>query len=102
MLAEIGVPCVLAGKTREEPSSALGLIENGTVDLVVNIPRDYDVRGRPDGYYIRRQAVEAGVSLLTDLPLARVVVEALRYKSLDSLNVKSWNEYLGVGSSSEK
>jgi len=94
MLAEIGIPCTRAGKTRADATSALGMIENGEVDLVINIPIDYDEHGRPDGYMIRRQAVESGVSLLTDLPLAKAVIEALRYKKPNSLKIKAWNDYL--------
>ena len=30
------------------------LIERGRVDLVINVPREYDELGRPDGYLIRR------------------------------------------------
>ena len=62
----------------------------------INIPRTYDELGRPDGFQIRRQAVEAGVSLITDLPLARAVIEALCQKSQASLKIVSWNDYLSA------
>jgi hypothetical protein len=32
-------------------------LTGGSVDLVINIPIDYDEVGRPDGYHIRRRAV---------------------------------------------
>lgn len=94
MLAEIGVANTRVGKTRQDPGSALDLIDRGEVDLVINIPREYDQHGRPDGYQIRRQAVEAGVFLLTDLPLARAVIEALREKRPEALNIVAWNDYM--------
>jgi len=50
--------------------------------------------GRPDGYLIRRRAVDMGVPLITDLQLARAVVEALRWKTFDDLDVVPWDEYL--------
>ncbi|MBK7167687.1 MAG: carbamoyl-phosphate synthase (glutamine-hydrolyzing) large subunit [Gammaproteobacteria bacterium] len=96
MLSEIGIASTRVGKSRDDEPSALALIENGTVDLVINIPRGYDELGRPDGYLIRRQAVEAGVPLLTDLPLARAVIAALCEKRAGSLKIRAWNDYLAV------
>jgi carbamoyl-phosphate synthase large subunit len=77
MLADIGVPCHIVGKSEADPESAVRLIEQGLVDLVINIPRTYDAQGRPDGYQIRRAAIDAGVPLITDPQLARTVVEML-------------------------
>ncbi len=48
-----------------------------------------------DGYLIRRRAVDAGVPLITDLQLARAVIEALRQTRPDDLNdVVAWNDRL--------
>jgi len=44
------------------------------VDLVINIPRQYDAQGRPNEYWIRRAAIDHGVPLITDLQLAKAVV----------------------------
>ena len=62
-LAEVGVDCIPVEKDSGDGISALDLIEDGSVDLVINIPREYDEQGRPDGYKIRRRAVDAGISL---------------------------------------
>ncbi|MEN8130298.1 MAG: carbamoyl-phosphate synthase (glutamine-hydrolyzing) large subunit [Pseudomonadota bacterium] len=94
MLIEIGIPCTRASKKRNNRLSALDLIDNGSVDLVINVPREYDQQGRPDGYLIRRAAVDADIPLLTDLQLARAVIEALRQKRPESLNVLAWNDFL--------
>src|SRR5207248_2196620 len=80
MLGEIGVPCTLVGKEESDENSASNIISEGHVDLVINVPREYDQYGRPDGYLIRRRAVDAGVPLITDRQLARAVVEALRWR----------------------
>jgi len=48
---------------------------------VINVPREYDELGRPDGALIRKAAVDASIPLITDLQLARAVVEALRRKN---------------------
>jgi carbamoyl-phosphate synthase large subunit len=95
ILDDLDLPCtpVSKGEPTEYPS-ALDLIDNGTIDLVINIPREYDEMGRPDGYLIRRRAVDMDVPLITDLQLARAVVEALRWKTFDDLDVIPWDEYL--------
>jgi carbamoyl-phosphate synthase large subunit len=70
-------------------------IDEGKVDLVINVPVEYDSLGRPDGYLIRRRAVDAGIPLITDLQLARAVVEALRRKrKLSDLETLSYDEFL--------
>ena len=72
----------------------MDLIDDGRVDLVINVPVEYDELGRPDGYLIRRRAVEAGVPLITDLQLGRAVIEALRWCSEKDLSVVAWQDYL--------
>ncbi|MDA0991715.1 MAG: ATP-grasp domain-containing protein [Verrucomicrobia bacterium] len=77
-LQSIGIACTKVSKDFGSGINAMDLIREGQADLVINIPREFDDLGRPDGYLIRRQAVEAGVPLITDLQLARALVEALR------------------------
>jgi hypothetical protein len=79
------------------------VIEQGLVDLVINVARDYDQYGRPDGYLIRRQATDLGVPLITDLQLARAIIEALRCRKSATLEAVAWNDYLaGVHSDARK
>ena len=70
-------PARRLGKGPGDGPSGDGRDRRGEVDLVINIPREYDELGRPDGYLIRRRAVDAGIPLITDLQLARAVIEAL-------------------------
>jgi len=93
-LQRVGIDCTRVGKGRGNGSSALDLIGNGSVDLVINIPREYDERGRPDGYLIRRQAIDAGVPLITDLKLAGAIIEALCRKDRQDLAIEPWSHYL--------
>jgi carbamoyl-phosphate synthase large subunit len=93
MLGEVGVSCISVEKTDVE-GGAIQLLDDGLVDLVINIPREYDSQGRPDGFAIRRRAVEGGVPLFTDLQLARALVEALRIRRAAPFAVRPWNEYL--------
>jgi len=93
MLKEIGVECTAVDKVPDCEGSAMEFIEAHQIDLVINVPREYDSLGRPDGYYIRRSAVECGVPLITDLQLARAVVEAMRNRRFEDLQVIAWNDY---------
>jgi carbamoyl-phosphate synthase large subunit len=93
-LRSLGIPCTSLGKGPADEAGAVAAIEEGKVDLVINIPREYDQEGRPDGYWIRRRAVDAGIPLLTDLQLARAVVEALRHKRSGELSTLAYDEYL--------
>jgi hypothetical protein len=67
-------------------------IEQGLVDLVINIPIEYDELGRPDGYHIRR-GVDAGIQLITDLQRAQTIIEALRPRKVKDLVMLSLDEY---------
>jgi carbamoyl-phosphate synthase large subunit len=94
MLQTLGIRCVPVAKTESGETSAVALIEAKAVDLVINVPREYDSLGRPDGYYIRRSAVDHGVPLITDLQLARAVIDALRVKKPGGLRLVAWNDFL--------
>ena len=71
ILDDLGIECTAVQKQLGNGLSALELIDDGKIDCVINVPRTYDEYGRPDGYLIRRRAVESGVPLITDLQLAR-------------------------------
>ena len=70
-------------KVPGEGRSGMDVIDDGLVDLVINVPRTYDELGRPDGYLIRRRAVDAEVPLVTDLMLAKALVNALRNRAVE-------------------
>ena len=53
-----------------------------------------DPENRPDGYLVRRRAVDRGVPLITDPSLARHVVTALVTHGEDSLRARAWNDFL--------
>jgi carbamoyl-phosphate synthase large subunit len=97
MLAEVGIACTVVGKGDEDGLGARELIDRGDVDLVINVPREYDQFGRPDGYLIRRCAADAGVPLITDLQLARALVEAMRSGAHERLELVAWNEVVNDG-----
>ena len=96
-LQSLGIPCQSLAKLPTDGPTAMSAIDEGKVDLVINVPVAYDELGRPDGYLIRRRAVDAGVPLFTDLQLARAVIEALRWKRAEDLSIVSYDEYLARG-----
>ena len=96
-LRSLGIPCTSLGKGPADGAGAVHAIDDGSVDLVINVPRSYDEEGRPDGYWIRRRAVDAGIPLLTDLQLARAVIEALRNRKPAELRLLAYDEYLARG-----
>jgi carbamoyl-phosphate synthase large subunit len=90
-----GIACTALAKAPGEGRSGMDVIEEGAVDLVINVPRSYDELGRPDGYLIRRRAVDADVPLMTDLMLATALVNALRNRAGRApMPVRAWDEYL--------
>jgi carbamoyl-phosphate synthase large subunit len=98
MLTQLGIQCTAVQKQPGHGLTAMELIDSGVVDFVINIPREYDRLGRPDGYLIRRHAVDSGVPLITDLQLARAVVEALGCRRPDELGLVAWQDLvLGTG-----
>ncbi len=96
VLAQENIPCQTVSKFEGRENDACLLIDTGVVDLVINIPREYDQHGRPDGYEIRRNAIDKGISLVTDLKLAKAVVKALLTHHERRLEVRAWNDYLNI------
>jgi carbamoyl-phosphate synthase large subunit len=86
-LRTVGVECIeLAKRPENGVMTGMDAIEQGLVDLVINIPIEYDELGRPDGYHIRRRAVDAGIP-------SQAIIEALRHRKVKDLALLSWDEY---------
>jgi carbamoyl-phosphate synthase large subunit len=64
------------------------------LDLVINIPKNYAPAEITDGYLIRRKAVDNNIPLVTNLQLAKLLVQSLGKYSLEDLKIKAWQEYL--------
>lgn len=89
-----GIECEILNWPLEKTSpNALEYIKEKKVDLVINIPKNYQEEELTNDYLIRRRAVDYGIPLITNLQLARRFVEAMSRKSLNNLQIKSWNEY---------
>lgn len=74
--------------------SVLQILKEGTVDLVINISLPGSRRVETAGYEIRRNCVDLGIPLVTNLQSAELLVSSLSAKTMDDLQVKSWDEYV--------
>ncbi len=93
-LKENGVACEKVYKisTKQEPN-VRELLEDGTLDLIINIPRHPFARESTDGYIIRRKAIDMNIPLITNRQLAEAFVTALAEQKGNGLQTKSWREY---------
>jgi carbamoyl-phosphate synthase large subunit len=87
----------LAWPLEEQQPNIITYLREGKIDLVLNIPKNYQEEELTNDYLIRRQAVDLGIPLITNLQLAQRFVEALVHKPVDDLQIKSWGEYVGEG-----
>jgi carbamoyl-phosphate synthase large subunit len=93
-LAGYGVPSIVVRWPSEGGSpSALELIEKKAVDLVINIPKNFQEAELSNDYYIRRRAVDFGIPLLTNIQLANRLAEAIGRKTPSDLKIKDLRSY---------
>jgi carbamoyl-phosphate synthase large subunit len=79
----------------DERPNVMDHLERKQIDLVINIPKNYQEEELTNDYLIRRRAADFGIPLITDIHLAQRFVEALSRKRLEDLQIKSWGEYEG-------
>ena len=77
----------------EEKPDVIEYLKEGKIDLVVNIPKNYNEDELTNDYTIRRAAVDYAVPLITNRQVAMRLFEALSKTDIDSLKIKSWDEY---------
>ena len=68
-------------------------IEQGKIDLVINISDEEFAEKIPDDYFLRRKAVDFEVPLFTNLQAAELFVGAISTLKMSDLAIKSWKEY---------
>jgi len=93
-LKENGVPCEKVYKisSKETPNVA-ELLNNGSADLIINIPTRAFTGETTDGSIIRRKAVDMNIPLITNRQLAEAFVTALAEEKGKEPKTKSWKEY---------
>jgi carbamoyl-phosphate synthase large subunit len=93
-LAGYGIRSSLVGWPLENLSpNAREVIEEQRVDLVINIPKNYQETEVTNDYYIRRKAVDFGIPLLTNIQMANRLAEAISSKDITSLAIKELQAY---------
>ena len=68
-------------------------IQSGKIDLVINIPKNYQPEELTNGYLIRRSAADYNVMLITNRQVVMRLIEALSEKRTFPLPAKSWDAY---------
>jgi carbamoyl-phosphate synthase large subunit len=91
-----GIECTYLDKDGPggEHPDAVEALRAGLIDLVINVPRAYDASGRPDGFRIRRAAIDLEIPLVTDLWLARRLASALVAYRVADLPALPWHAYV--------
>jgi carbamoyl-phosphate synthase large subunit len=77
---------------KDEPN-VMTYLENGKIDLVINIPKNALEDELTNDYMIRRKAVDFGINLITNLKLAQRFIETVARKDLKDLKIQSWDEF---------
>lgn len=81
----------------EEPTpgtpTALELLHEHKIDMVVNIPKDLTSHELSNGYKIRRAAIDLNVPLITNARLAAAFIHAFCTVGIEGIGIKAWSEY---------
>ena len=81
-----GIPAAKINKISAGSPNVLDLILAGEVDLVIDTPTQGRVKSR-DGFLIRRNAIETGVTCLTSLDTAKALLTSLENADMKNLTV---------------
>jgi carbamoyl-phosphate synthase large subunit len=84
---------VLNWPTEKESPNVLEYLAERKIDLVINIPKNYQEEELTNDYIIRRKAVDFAIPLIAELQLAKRFADTIVAKSVDDLQIKSWEEY---------
>jgi carbamoyl-phosphate synthase large subunit len=68
-------------------------LDDRRIDLVINIPSS-ESRTMTDGYHIRRLATDRGIPLITNVQLAKRLIEALSEEKVETLPILAWPDLL--------
>ena len=77
----------------DKKPNVLDYLRQGKIDLVINIPKNYQQQELTNGYLIRRTAADFNVMLITNRQIAMRLVEALSEYDQFPLPAKSWDAY---------
>ena len=90
-----GIPCAMLNKVSEPRDPNIReYLEKRRIDLVINIPTHSRGVDQTDGYFIRRLATDNGIPLITNVQLAKRVIEAICQEDVDNLPILEWPNLL--------
>ena len=90
-----GIPSALLHKISEPRSPNIReYLEQKRIDLVINIPTHLSGQEQTDGYFMRRIAIDQSIPLITNVQLAKRIVEALATEDVDHLPSMRWPDLL--------
>jgi carbamoyl-phosphate synthase large subunit len=75
-----------------EPS-ILTYLDEGKIDLVINIPKTTEKVELDSDYIVRRKAIDLNIPLLTNTQFAKRFIKSIKMYTPADLEVKSWDEY---------
>jgi carbamoyl-phosphate synthase large subunit len=84
---------VLNWPTEKESPNVLEYLTERKIDLVINIPKNYQEEELTNDYIIRRKAVDFAIPLIAELQLAKRFADTIVAKAVEDLQIKSWEEY---------
>jgi carbamoyl-phosphate synthase large subunit len=76
----------------KEPS-ILSFLNDGLIDLVINIPKSAEKVELDSDYIIRRKAVDLNIPLFTNVQATKRFINSLEQYKSEDLKIKSWDEY---------
>ena len=68
---------ILHWPIEDRTPNVLDSMGEGKIELVINIPKNFQAAELTNDYQIRRQAVDLNIPLITNLQLAKRFIEAL-------------------------
>jgi len=81
----------LSGKT----PNVVSLIQDGTVDIVFDIPKNaFSSDEKTNGYHIRRAAIDCSINLITNVKNGRLLVASLKHHAEHGFDIQPWDHYL--------
>lgn len=89
---DINIELLFRPFDNREPS-VLTIMDEGKIDLVINIPKSSEKVELDRHYIIRRKAVDLNIPLFTNVQATKRFIKALQQYKLEDLGIKSWDEY---------
>ncbi len=95
-LSSRNIPSALLYKVSEPRSPNIKeYIENRRIDFVINIPTRSSIDEKTDGYFIRRCTIDRGIPLVTNVQLAKRIIESLEMlKTSGVMPLMPWPDIL--------